>query len=77
VSEKRVSEAKCSDGSSIPKMNWCDWNFDCIDFTDELSCQNSIKGLDVVFRHLKYDTVVLKLSFYGVYEMNEMCETYF
>jgi hypothetical protein len=65
--EKRVSEAKCSDGSSIPIMNWCDRTFDCIDFTDELSCQNSSKGLRRVFHYLKHDTVVLKLSFYGVY----------
>jgi hypothetical protein len=40
--EKGSSGIKCSDGSSIPKVNWCDRNFDCIDYKDELSCQNDI-----------------------------------
>ncbi|XP_060605360.1 low-density lipoprotein receptor-related protein 2-like isoform X2 [Ruditapes philippinarum] len=45
--EKRVPETKCADGSSIPKINWCDRTFDCIDFTDELSCQNRLKDHDL------------------------------
>ncbi|XP_060584590.1 G-protein coupled receptor GRL101-like isoform X3 [Ruditapes philippinarum] len=40
--EKGLSVMKCSDGLSILKINWCDRNFDCIDYKDELFCQNDI-----------------------------------
>ncbi|XP_060552415.1 sortilin-related receptor-like [Ruditapes philippinarum] len=45
---KRMPEVNCSDGSSIPLINWCDRNFDCLDYSDELSCQNNIKDHNLV-----------------------------
>ncbi|XP_060589042.1 sortilin-related receptor-like [Ruditapes philippinarum] len=41
--EKRLPDVNCSDGSEISMINWCDGDFDCSDYSDELSCQSDIQ----------------------------------
>jgi hypothetical protein len=53
--EKGSSGIKCSDGSSIPKVNWCNRNFDCKDYKDELSCQNDIIRKYIIEYYLSID----------------------
>ncbi|XP_060590815.1 very low-density lipoprotein receptor-like [Ruditapes philippinarum] len=57
LSEKKEFDVNCSDGSSISFVNWCDKNFDCLDYTDELSCLNKIKDHNLS-KHTTTDTMI-------------------
>ncbi|XP_053389711.1 uncharacterized protein LOC123562081 [Mercenaria mercenaria] len=44
ISEQTSADVfNCSSGSTIPAVNVCDKTFDCLDFSDELSCMGKIK----------------------------------